>query len=104
MGFLFNGGMKAAKLQAKATADSAALTANSDRVVAQGAQQAMETQLAQKIATDKAAEVLGKPQGQIDVQLAPEAAVAEIDQATGRLKTTRSTFTGKRAAGSGIRI
>jgi hypothetical protein len=103
MGFL-SSGKKAARIQAKATTDSANMQAASDRVVAQGAQQSLETQLAQKLASDKAAETLSKPQGQIDVQLAPDANVAEVDPVTRRRKTTRSRFFRNNSPSSGISI
>jgi hypothetical protein len=102
MGFL-SGGKKAAKRQAAATLKAAEMQAANDRLVAQAAQQSLETTLAQKNAADKAAELLSKPQEQIDVQLAPDAPAAEIDVSTGRRRTTRSKFQSA-STGSGIRI
>jgi hypothetical protein len=103
MGFLTGGAKKAAKIQAAATIQVATDTAANDRVIAQGAQQARETMIAQDTAAKQAAEVLSKPQGQVDVMLASDGAVAEIDPATGRRKTARSTYTAK-SAKSGIVI
>lgn len=102
MGFL-SSGKKAARIQAKATLEAANMQAANDRLIAQAAQQSLETTLAQKNASDKAAELLSKPQEQIDVQLAPDAPAAEIDVTTGRRKTTRSRFQSAKS-GSGIRI
>jgi alanyl-tRNA synthetase len=103
MGFLFGGGKKAAQIGADATLKAANMQAGNDRLLAQAAQQALETTLAQKRASDKAAELLSKPQELIDVQLAPDAPAAEIDATTGRRKTTRSKFMSS-TSGSGIHI
>lgn len=103
MGFIFGSGTKAAKIGADATLKAANMQAGADRVNVQGAQMALETTLAQKNAADKAAELLSKPQEQIDVQLAPDAPATEIDATTGRRRTSRSRFQ-SRVTGSGINI
>lgn len=104
MGFILNGGKKQAKKAAAAALESANKQAANDRILAVGAQQSRETLIAQNAASQRASELLSKPQGKVDVQLAPDPAIAEIDPATGRRRTTRSTYLSKKAPGSGIRI
>lgn len=92
MGFLFGMGKGAAKIQAKATLDSANMQAASDREVARGAIQSMSTQIAQKRASDVAAESLSRPQEGPTVILSPEQEAGKIDPSTGRRRTRRSGF------------
>lgn len=103
MGFIFNGGKKAAKIQAAATLEAANKQAANDALMSQAAQQGRETLVAQNAAAQKAAELLSKPQELVDVQLAPDAP-AEIDPGTGRRKTVRQTYNVNRPSGSGIKI
>lgn len=104
MGFIFGSGKKDARAQAAATEKAAASQSRSDRLVAQSVQQSRETMLAQNKASQYAAELLSKPQEQIDVQLAPDDPAAEIDENTGRRRTTRSSFMSAAQSSSGIKI
>jgi hypothetical protein len=104
LGFIFGDGKKAAKEQAQATLTAANMQANSDRLVAQAAQQSQETMLAQTKAAEAASELLSTPQDQVDVNLAPDSHVAEIDPTTGKRRTTRSTYTTKTPITSGLNI
>lgn len=103
MGFMF-GTSPAAKKAAKATALAAENTARNDRLMSQAAQQSRETINAQDVASRAAAELLGKPQGTVDIQVAPDGQQAGVDPATGRKRTTRSTFSSSTASASGIRL
>ena len=94
---------KAAKAQAAATISSATQQAQSDRYGVQAAQKSTETMLAQQKAAETASELLNKPQGIVDVKLAPGTDAASIDPATSRRRTTRAKFSPQRQA-SGIQI
>lgn len=96
MGSILGGGKKAAKKIAAATLASANMQAANDRLVAQASQNATETMLAQKVASDRAAELLSRPQDTVDVQLGTGTDAPAIDPETGRRRTTRSKFTPKR--------
>jgi hypothetical protein len=98
-----SGAKKGAKIQAAATLKAANDTAGNDRLIAQAAQQSRETMLAQDNASRSAAELLNKPMGMADVQLASSDSAAEIDPDTGRRRTRRSTYTSKSPT-SGVRI
>jgi len=104
MGILFGSGKKAAKIQAKATMDSANMQASADREVARSAVQTQETMIAQHVASKMASDILSKPQGQVDVQLSPDATNATVDPATGRKRNVRAQYRMKPSAGSGIKI
>lgn len=99
---ILGGGTKAAKLQAKATMDSANMVAASDREAARGNLLAMSTQIAQKRAADGAAELLSTPQEKATVVLSPETDAPEVDPLTNKRKTRRGEFFS--AARSGINI
>lgn len=89
---LFGGGNKAAKRQADATLKAAEMTAASNREAARGATLSMQTQLAQKRASDQAAELLSTPQEGATVILSPETDAPEIDEVTRKRKTVRQQF------------
>lgn len=101
MGGIFGG--KAAKKQAKAIKETAKLEAAAAREAARGAQMATETMLAQDAASKKAAELLAKPQGEVQVELQSVDDEDSFDPVTGRRKTRRQAFSAGRAAG-GIQI
>lgn len=93
MGFvtsLFGGG--GSKRVAEATIQSAEMQAAADREAVRGNTLAMQTQIAQKRASDQAAELLSTPQEGANVILSPETEAAEIDPETRRRKTVRSSF------------
>lgn len=90
MGFIFGGG--GGKEQAAATLKSAEMQAASDREVARAAVQSMQTQLAQKVAADKAAELLERPQKGANVVLAPQTEGGTVDPSTGKRRTRRDGF------------
>lgn len=96
-------GKKAARKVAAATLKAAEMQAANDRLQAQGALQTLSTQIAQKRASEQAAESLSRPQQQIDVTLATDTPAPELDPTTGRRKTVRSTFQ-SRTNGAGISI
>jgi hypothetical protein len=100
MGGLFGGGKKAARITAAATLKSAEMQAANDRLVAQASQNSMETMLAQSVASDKAAELLSVPQGQIDVQLGASTDAPTVDEATGKRRTVRQKYTPTRNKGT----
>lgn len=90
MGDIF-GVKKAAKKTAAATLEAANLTAQGDRWNAQAAQYARETMVAQDKAATQAAELLTRPQDQVEIQLGPDAS-AGLDPVTGKRKTARAQF------------
>lgn len=102
MGFLF-GTSPAARKQAEATTAAAADTAKNDRLVAQAAEQSRETLTAQDTAARTASELLSKPQGMADVQVAPDGQTQGVDPATGRRRTTRQSYTAATPT-SGIKV
>lgn len=85
-------GNGAARAQAKATMDSANMQAASDREIARGNVYSMMTQIAQKNAADRAAELLGATQKAPTVMLAPQADAGTIDPVTGKRKSLRDRF------------
>lgn len=94
MGGIFGGGAKkAAKKQAKAIKEAAELEAKQHREAARGAQMATETMLAQDRASKAAAELLKRPQEEVEVELASRGGDDEFDPVTGKRRTTRSTYT-----------
>lgn len=97
----FSSGKKAARIAADATLQSAEMQAQADRYNAQAAEYAMETSIAQDRAAKQAAEMLTKPQEQVEVYLGPEQS-AEIDPDTQRRKTARSKFNITRSSGVAI--
>lgn len=98
MGFIFGSGKKAAKIQAEATLQSANMQAASDREVARAAVNGMQTQIAQKQASDKAAELLTRPQEAPNVILAAARQKGEVDPVTGRRRSVRSKFFSRSAS------
>lgn len=86
------GTKSAAKRSADATLKAANMQAQSDRDVARATVQSMETQIAQKKASDYAAEVLGVPQEKPTVLLSAQTTPDPVDPVTGRRKSTRSQF------------
>lgn len=89
MGGLFGG---SGKKQAKAIKDSSEAEAKAAREAARGAQLSQETMLAQDRASRAAADLLKKPQGQIEVQLDTDSGGDTFDPATGKRRTTRSGY------------
>lgn len=103
MGFLgLGGGKKAAREQAKATLTAAKMQADSDSWATKAMQTSQETMIAQSRASSAAAELLSTPQEKVDVQLSTDPNPAEIDETTGRRKTTRTPFTAPRSSGVSI--
>jgi hypothetical protein len=90
LGGVFGGG---GKKQAKAIEKASKAEAKAAREAARGAQLATETMLAQDRASRAAAELLKRPQGQIEVQLDTDGGGDTFDPATGKRRTTRSGYT-----------
>lgn len=103
MGGIFGG--KAAKKQAKAIKKASKLEAAADREAARGAQLAQETMLAQDAAARRAAELLSKPQGEVDVELESINPDGDdtFDPVTGKRKTRRQAFSSGPAT-TGVQI
>ncbi|NRB01602.1 MAG: hypothetical protein HRU32_17670 [Rhodobacteraceae bacterium] len=85
-------GSGGSKRQAEATLKSAEMQAAADREAVRGNTLAMQTQIAQKRASDQAAELLSTPQEAANVILSPETDEPDVDPVTGRRRTTRSRF------------
>lgn len=100
MGFIFGGG--GGKRQAEATMKAAEMQAGADREAIRGNTLTMSTQIAQKRASDVAAELLSKPQEGANVILSPDEDAAEIDPESGRRKTVRSQFFNSSSTGLNI--
>ena len=89
MGFIFGGGKK----QAAAITKASDLESSAAREAARGSQMTQETLLAQDKASHSAAELLSKPQGEVQVDLIGRGRNADqFDPATGKRRTTRSTY------------
>lgn len=99
VGIDYDGAKNAAAQQAAAIKEQSSMTAQANRDAAQQAQRTQETMLAQKSATERAAELLSVPQADADVALAAQS--EEIDPVTGRRKQPREAYT---ASGSGLNI
>lgn len=99
IGIDYDGAKQAAEKQAAATTAAASQTAQANRDAAQQAQRTQETMLAQKSATDRAAELLAVPQADADVALSSQS--EEIDPVTGQRKRPREAYS---ASGSGLNI
>jgi hypothetical protein len=99
----FGGGKKAARIEAEATMAAANMQASSDRQMVQATQNTTETMLAQQVASQKAAELLDRPQQQVEVKLGSSTEAATIDPTTNRRSTTRSRYT-RAASKSGLSI
>lgn len=88
MGSVFGGG---GKKQAKAIKKASQLEAAAAREAARGAQLTQETMLAQDRASRAAADLLSRPQGEVEVDLLSRGD-DEIDPATGRRRNTRQSY------------
>jgi hypothetical protein len=95
-------GNKAAKRQAAAAEADARRAALNDAYAAQGAAQARTNAIDLDKATKAAADLLTTPVEKAEVQLSEDVPAAEIDPATGRRRTTRSSFQMSRASGINI--
>jgi len=85
-------GSGGSKRQAKAIEKSAEMQAAADREAVRGNTLAMQTQIAQKLASDRAAELLSEPQEAPNVILSPQTEELEVDPETGRRRSTRARF------------
>lgn len=92
-------GNKLAKRQARANEAMAKSTASNDAYAAQASGQAKASAIALDTAAKQAAEMLAAPVAQAEVQLSEDTPAAEIDPATGRRRTTRSSFQMNRTSG-----
>lgn len=90
MGSIFGGG---GKKQAKAIKQAAELEAKAAREAARSSQMAQETMLAQYKAGEAAADLLNRPQEEVEVNLASRGGEDTFDPATGKRRTTRQRYT-----------
>lgn len=81
-----------AKSAAKAQRKAAEQQAQNDRLMAQAAQQQREASIAQNKAAEEAAAVLSRPIEDVSVQVGEQPTGTDIDPATGRRRTPRSSF------------
>lgn len=85
-------GNKTAKRQARAMEAQAKQQALNDQYGAQAAAQAQANARSMEQAAQAAAELLAQPVERAQVSLSEDVPAAEIDPATGRRRTTRSSF------------
>lgn len=85
-------GITGARKAAKATRKAAEQQAENDRLMAQAAQQSREAAIAQNKASEEAAAVLSRPVEGVTVQVGEQPTGTDIDPATGRRRTPRSSF------------
>lgn len=95
-------GNKTAKRQAKAMEAQAVSQAQNDVYSAQAAAQAKESAIRMDQAAKAAADLLATPIEKAEVSLSEDTPLAEIDPATGRRRTTRSSFQMTRNSGINI--
>lgn len=95
-------GNKTAKRQARAMERQAKTQAMNDAYAAQAAAAARDNTVRMEQAAKAAAELLASPVERADVSLSEETPQAEIDPATGRRRTTRSSFQVQRRSGINI--
>jgi hypothetical protein len=91
VGYDSNAIAQAGNDQAAATKAAAAQTAQANRDAAQAAQRSQETQLAQKQASDKAADLLNVPVAQADVTTGAKDATS-VDTSTGKRVKPRDQY------------